>query len=608
MGTLKLSRGFDTTYIVVSNPSDANFDLDAFYIQMQEIAAPATPPADNLRLYAKDKSAVTELFYKNSAGTERDLSALGVSYPLTPDKNARGNVTGTVTIDLSLATAHIQTMILTGNITFVFSNPPASTKNIQFQLDISQDATGGRTITWPASVTVTPTINSGPSERTVILCQTSDGGTTYDAFNTSSSASVLNAANKTLSNLDTPTAVNQDLLPASTLVTNLGSTSFRWNQLHIGEVRFASTGTLDVTIPEITTNTGNLRLGVATAKLLEMLINGTLEYEFSATNLNLKSNTVSGLGATITGDTVTNILRQDTNGWSIEVGTGDTIDMSVNSLVLFTVTGIQNESLKPMVFSNQGSYTNPASGKSMLVARADTNTSQMSELWSVNDIGSLDMISGRSTWAYRKPLQISPHVKTLQDVTGIWPVVLNANGDTWFTGASDATNGMSRTMRTVATTGFDAGVNDSGFSSTARRQDPDITIKFTVISTTLRRVWIGWFANTPMASDTNTTVKHFGLRLSTSAGSTQFVISRSNGTTQAETNLAVSDTAIHTIRLIADNINARWGYSFDGAAVSWITTNIPTDDELLGINFQIRTLENALKDLGWWWTEGSATK
>ncbi len=337
MVTLKVSRGQYAGYIVVANPADDNLDMNGFYIRLREQSAPATPAANSTFLYAKDKTGVSNLYFKDDAGVEHDLTGGGVTFPLTPDKNARGNVTGTVTIDLSLSNAHVQTMTLTGNITFVFSNPPASTKNIQFQLDILQDATGGRTITWPASVTVTPAINSGANERTVILCQTSDAGTTYDAFNTSSSASVLNAANRFLSNLDTPTAVNQHLLPDATLVKNLGNTSFRWNEIHLAELRFTSTGTLDGTIPEITTSTGNIRIGVATAKLIELMVNAATEYEFSSTNLDLKSNTLSGIGATMTGSTTTNILRQDINGWSIEVGTGDTIDFSVNSIAQLSI-------------------------------------------------------------------------------------------------------------------------------------------------------------------------------------------------------------------------------------------------------------------------------
>lgn len=52
-------------------------DVHDGYSVYEEIAAPSAPAANTLRLYAKDKAGVTELFYKNDAGTERDLSASG---------------------------------------------------------------------------------------------------------------------------------------------------------------------------------------------------------------------------------------------------------------------------------------------------------------------------------------------------------------------------------------------------------------------------------------------------------------------------------------------------------------------------------------------------
>jgi len=42
-----------------------------------------TPEADSVRLYARDKSGTYELFYKNEAGVERDLSLIGIASSLT---------------------------------------------------------------------------------------------------------------------------------------------------------------------------------------------------------------------------------------------------------------------------------------------------------------------------------------------------------------------------------------------------------------------------------------------------------------------------------------------------------------------------------------------
>jgi len=67
---------------VTINTSDAfeintNFDLKAFFMDIGEIATPANPAANIGRLYVKDDATVTKLFFRDSAGTETDLLAVG---------------------------------------------------------------------------------------------------------------------------------------------------------------------------------------------------------------------------------------------------------------------------------------------------------------------------------------------------------------------------------------------------------------------------------------------------------------------------------------------------------------------------------------------------
>ncbi|MFA5458174.1 MAG: LamG domain-containing protein, partial [Synergistaceae bacterium] len=47
------------------------------FLEMTEIAAPDSPAADKLRIYAKDSSGTTKLYTKDSAGTETELGAGG---------------------------------------------------------------------------------------------------------------------------------------------------------------------------------------------------------------------------------------------------------------------------------------------------------------------------------------------------------------------------------------------------------------------------------------------------------------------------------------------------------------------------------------------------
>ena len=80
---------------------------------------------------------------------------------------------------------NVFTHALTENVTYTFSNPPASGRAFGFTLKVVQDATA-RTITWPASVDwaggEAPTISAGSGEVDVFVFYTHDGGTTFYGF------------------------------------------------------------------------------------------------------------------------------------------------------------------------------------------------------------------------------------------------------------------------------------------------------------------------------------------------------------------------------------------------------------------------------------------
>jgi hypothetical protein len=67
--------------------------LDSYAV-LEEIAAPSSPAADTVRLYAKDKGGITELFYKASDGTERDLSDASSTGANTTSTGAAGSEPG----------------------------------------------------------------------------------------------------------------------------------------------------------------------------------------------------------------------------------------------------------------------------------------------------------------------------------------------------------------------------------------------------------------------------------------------------------------------------------------------------------------------------------
>jgi hypothetical protein len=91
----------------------------------------------------------------------------------------------TYAIDCSLGTSFFIT--LTGNVTFSFSNVPATANTAtSITLFLKQDATGSRTVTWPASVkwpsATAPTITTTANKTDAITLVTPDNGTTWYGF------------------------------------------------------------------------------------------------------------------------------------------------------------------------------------------------------------------------------------------------------------------------------------------------------------------------------------------------------------------------------------------------------------------------------------------
>lgn len=94
--------------------------------------------------------------------------------------NNMGNITGATTANL--ANGNMQYGTLTGNVTFTFSGATNGSE-CEMVLSLTQDGTGSRTITWPASVKwaggVGPTISTAASANDQFVFRTRDGGTTW---------------------------------------------------------------------------------------------------------------------------------------------------------------------------------------------------------------------------------------------------------------------------------------------------------------------------------------------------------------------------------------------------------------------------------------------
>jgi hypothetical protein len=110
-----------------------------------------------------------------SSSTEQLISKLsgavtfnGTAKQANQAVTALGNITGAVALDFDVRGNYL-TATLTGNVTFSVSNLRVGTTYVLF---LAQDATGTRTITWPAGVRwpggTAPTFNTTASRASVV--------------------------------------------------------------------------------------------------------------------------------------------------------------------------------------------------------------------------------------------------------------------------------------------------------------------------------------------------------------------------------------------------------------------------------------------------------
>lgn len=121
-----------------------------------------------------------------TAKTLSDIEGTGIVRPAGGGLEtflANGNSGSSKTIDL--ANGNVQSLTLNANCTLTLTgatNGSACT----LVLRLIQDGTGGRTVTWPGSVTwfngVAPILQTGASAIDIITFETDDGGTTWFGF------------------------------------------------------------------------------------------------------------------------------------------------------------------------------------------------------------------------------------------------------------------------------------------------------------------------------------------------------------------------------------------------------------------------------------------
>jgi hypothetical protein len=116
----------------------------------------------------------------NSTNGAVNATALQVD-KLTPTVHAVGNSGTALTLDASSTSGWVKTITMTGNCTFTLTGATAG-QITTLELVLTQDATGNRTATWPASVKWSggaPVLSGTASAVDRILLTSYNGGTTW---------------------------------------------------------------------------------------------------------------------------------------------------------------------------------------------------------------------------------------------------------------------------------------------------------------------------------------------------------------------------------------------------------------------------------------------
>lgn len=99
--------------------------------------------------------------------------------------NAIGDTAASQSIDITLGNVHTCTLAV-GTTTFTFDNPAVTGKGCSFTLITTQDATGSRGITWPASVdwaaATAPTLTTTANRTDIFTFVTYNAGTNWIGF------------------------------------------------------------------------------------------------------------------------------------------------------------------------------------------------------------------------------------------------------------------------------------------------------------------------------------------------------------------------------------------------------------------------------------------
>lgn len=285
-------------------------------INLIEQAAADADVAGRGQIWVKTATP-NQLFFTDDAGTDFQLGVGGVSFPVEPAITIDATWTGAENIDLSDGDGHVWKLTMTGNVTLTFSNYPTSGNQREWELEIIQDATGGRTLTLPSEVVDTVSIDTTALATTILTFRTNDGGTSVFVIAVRHGGSAAAGAH-------TPWTSDRDADGFD--LVDLSNLEFR-----------ATTGAPAGTVPNIHSDaTGDINLNVADGDRFEIRVNAIAEYFFNKDEVDWNANSLVDLKnlkfnnsgavtagtamifADATGDLTSNVASADTFFWEFQ--------------------------------------------------------------------------------------------------------------------------------------------------------------------------------------------------------------------------------------------------------------------------------------------------
>ncbi len=138
-------------------------------------------------IYVASASATPERLGVGADGqvlTADASQTTGVKWQTPPIGDTLQSATSSGAVSMDVNTATVYDVTLSANTTFSLASPGAGVKTLT--LILRQDATGGRTVTWPASVKwsagAAPTLQTTANNVSILSFMTVDNGTTWFGF------------------------------------------------------------------------------------------------------------------------------------------------------------------------------------------------------------------------------------------------------------------------------------------------------------------------------------------------------------------------------------------------------------------------------------------